>query len=210
MIEQTLRRLEQHPRQWLIVTAGTFVIGLVVLLPLVDEYQRMQLERAELEAQLAECEQLASNRKPLAERVRVELAHLEQIEARTVSEDRIQPFRAEIVARVRASGCHLRRVATASMQRRPWLKQDDPLLPATAGKHDRDRTDYELTIQPITVTVSGTMPQVKRLLEMLEEHQPIGYAKNFSLRPVGTSTQEVVLELELWLYGLEEAQQIAA
>ena len=210
MIELTLRRLAQNPRRWLIVTGATFALGLVTLLPLADEYERLQFSAEELSAQLEESRRLAGDLEQLAVQLEAELAELDQVEDRAVAGDQMQAFRAQMVTLVRKSGCRVRRIRTNPATSRPWFDDDDPLVTHASGKNDDDRTGYKLTSQTLTLTVSGGLSQVKQLLAQLHAQKNLAYTKNFSLKPTNAKRTEVELELELWLFDLDTEKSISA
>ncbi|HEY3395048.1 MAG TPA: hypothetical protein VGK58_20255, partial [Lacipirellulaceae bacterium] len=60
MIEQTLRRFCESKHRWLIVIAGTFVVGLVLVLPLVDAYSAGRDEKAALLTELDSAKNVAA------------------------------------------------------------------------------------------------------------------------------------------------------
>lgn len=52
MIEESLRKFCESPHRWLIVIAGTFIVGLVLVIPLVDVYSAERDERSSLLTEL--------------------------------------------------------------------------------------------------------------------------------------------------------------
>ena len=60
MIEQTLRRFCESPHRGLIVIAGTFIVGLVLVLPLVDVYRAGHNDKTALLAELDSARSVAA------------------------------------------------------------------------------------------------------------------------------------------------------
>lgn len=210
MIKRFVRRLADHPRRWPLISGGTFALGLITLLPLADEYQRAALREEALSTHLEGARQLAQGLEQLALQTQGELGELHQTEARTVSAERIQQYRGEVVSLVRESGCQLQRIATGAVTRRPWLQKDDPLRTRQVNKSEQDRTGYELTAQPFTLTVTGNMRQIEHLLNRLQQQNCIAHTRSFALRPAGGNRNEITLDLELLLFDLADETNVSA
>ena len=139
MIEKTLRSFCESRYRWLIVTAGTFVVGLVLVLPLVDVYSAERNEKAALLAELSSAHQVAENLDKYESRVAEKTAQLEKFEARTVSEESLPELRNKLMDLARETGCSLRRLNVETPTSRPWHQGDNPIeTPGQAGAKPND------------------------------------------------------------------------
>src|SRR5688500_12924428 len=86
MNEEAVRKFCEYRHRPLIVIAGTFVAGLLLVLPLVDVYYAGRNEKTALEGELDSARSMASN-SSLDARVSEKLAQLAALEARTVNDD---------------------------------------------------------------------------------------------------------------------------
>ena len=81
MIEQTLRRFCESRHRTLIVIAGTFIVGLVLVLPLVDVIRAGRDEKETLLAELDSAKSVAAELEAFESRVAEKLAQLKAFEA---------------------------------------------------------------------------------------------------------------------------------
>ena len=202
MIEPTLRAFCESRHRWLIVISVTLGIGLVTLLPLVDDYFAGKSEKTECMEELRNARLDAADLDTLKSRVAELTAQLDGIEKRTVSESTVAEYRSQLVDLARTSGCQLRRITVGTAQSRPWYKGNDPIenQPKTATK--KKSSGLELERQPLALSVSGSMSSLKSLLEQIRNDQLLMHVKNMELRPTGQDRKQVILDLELWFFDL--------
>ena len=204
-ISEALSRFVASPRRWLIVIIGSLVIGLVTVLPLVDEYKGLNDHREELTAELtrarAEAETLPRFEKRVDSR-RIELA---SYEAKAVPTAKVHAFRNEVVDLVRESGCQVRRINAGEPRSRIWLKDDSPLEMKNRPKKIEE-SRYLLDSQTFGLTVTGTMPQLTDLLSRLYAQQKVMHTSGLSVRPASRSSVELELQLELVLFDLTQKE----
>ena len=210
MIETYLRQLADSPRRLLIVTMVSFAIGLVTLLPLVDEYDTLGTRSAELEMALDEARTSAANLGTFERRVATQVAELAAWEDRAISGERVHELHGRIVSLAREAGCQVRRINAGAVQSRTWRNDDHPLERAAGGRNKKDQTGYDLLTQPLSVTVSGSLPELTRLLAALHAEKSLSHTRTCLLRPAGVDRKEVVLELEFWLFDLARVKAVSA
>src|SRR5262245_65826686 len=97
MIEETLRRFCESPHRVLIVTGGTFIVGLVLILPLVDVYRADHSDKTALLSELDSARSVAAELETNERRVAEKLAQLEVQEARTVDDNSLATLRGKLV-----------------------------------------------------------------------------------------------------------------
>src|SRR5690349_15907929 len=114
MIEQALQRIEEHPRGRAIVITLSFLVGLLLLWPLADDYSALTANRAKLAEELDDSRADGEQIGQLETRVAAAAQELAELESRTVSEQAISDFRNDLVELVRQSGCQVRRIDNGS------------------------------------------------------------------------------------------------
>ncbi len=114
MIEQTLRNFCESRHRRLIVIAGTFIVGLVLVMPLVDAYCAGRDEKETLLAELDSARQVAAELSETEKRVAEKLAQLKVFEARTVDEESLPALRGKLVDLAKETGCSIRRLSVGT------------------------------------------------------------------------------------------------
>src|SRR5690242_985295 len=109
MIEQTLRRFCESKHRKLIVIAGTFTVGLVLVLPLVDVIRAGRDEQESLLAELDSARNVAAELEVFEKRVAEKTAELKAFEARTVDEESLPTLRGKLVDLAKETGCSIRK-----------------------------------------------------------------------------------------------------
>ncbi len=205
MIETVLRRCLQGPgRIWLLITL-TCGIGLMVILPGTDEYTDSRECRAKLQARMAEMRKQVANIDQFRQSGVEKRTRLEELETLTIPADDLHVARQEIVAWARESGCQVRRIRVGEPRSRPWRRGDSLIeadLPSAPRKSD---SSYLLNLWPCSLSVSGTLADVRSLLSNLESSNRLISGKRMSLAPTSENRERVVMDLELTLFNLTKA-----
>ncbi len=200
-----LRRFLDHPaRHWGIIVA-ILGIGLTTVLPAADELNRSRQDRAQLEEEAAHVRLEVANLEEVRWKAREKQQRLEELEALAVADDQVPLFRQEIVDWARKAGCQVRRTRLESPRSRQWQKGDRLSEPITAKRKKLD-SPYVLTEQPLSVSVSGMLPNVKRLLTQLHSTNRLIQCRKLSLSPSSDNRKEVVLNIELVLFDLTKVE----
>jgi hypothetical protein len=202
MIEQTLRKFCESKHRLLIVIAGTFVVGLVLVIPLVDAYCAGRNEKEALLAELDSARQIAAQLSDSESRVAAELAQLKQFEARTTDESSLPALRGKLVDLAKETGCNIRRLSVGNASSRPWNPKDDPINPALASKPGEQASSFTLEWFPVSISVSGNSASLKTLLERIAAAGMLMHAKSLEMYPSSASRQELSLDMELWYFTL--------
>jgi len=204
MFEQTLRTFSELRYRWLIVTVGTFVVGLVLIVPLVDLYRAQRQEKAALLAELASASHVATVLEQFESRVAEKTAQLAALEARTVDEQRLAELRTNLVEMARNTGCSLRRLNVGAASSRPWYKEDNPIATAAGtGAQPADaKTGFTLQWWPVAVSLSGTDANLRNLLERMEADGMLMHTKSFEMHSASAGRKTLELDMELWYFSL--------
>ena len=202
MIEQTLRRFCESPHRWLIVIAGTFAVGLVLVLPLVDAYSAGRDEKATLLAELESAKQVAAGLEAFERRVAEKRAQLEAIESRTVNEESLAGFREQLVDLAKQTACSIRRLSVGSPSSRPWTPGDDPTTPSADAKQKESTAKFALEWRPVSMSLSGSSANLRAMLERVASSGMLMHTKSFEMYPSSPTRQSLTLDMEIWYFTL--------
>jgi hypothetical protein len=201
MNESLLRTFCESRHRKLIVAIVTTLAGLVVLVPLVDDYFDKRESRRTLMEDLDRAHQTERTLPAFEKRVAELEESVKQLEGRTVSDASVSQYRTNFLEMVRKAGCQMRRLEVGASAHRPWLVDDDPLQ-ATSPTPTADKTPFQLERRSLNLSVDGDMANIHNLLEQLEQDKTIAYPRRVQLHASGGRGASATLELELWLFAL--------
>ena len=202
MNESPIRRFCESSHRKLIVVIVTTLVGLVVLIPLVDDYFDKKESRRTLADELDRARQTAKTLPTYEKRVVKVTGELNEFEARSVSAQTVSRYRSKLVDLIRGADCQVRRLDVGTPTLRPWLEQDHPLTKPVAVGTAAKKTPFTLERRSATLLVDGTMDQINGLLEQIHEDETFSYPRRLDLHSSGRRGESVTLELELWLFAL--------
>jgi hypothetical protein len=202
MIEQALRNFCESRHRWLIVTAGTFVLALVLVIPLVDAYCAGRNDKEALLAELESARQVAAELSDMESRVATELAQVKVFEARTTDEGSLPVLRGKLVDLAKETGCNIRRLSVGAASSRPWTPGDDPINPTGAPKTSGSGPAFILEWRPVTISLTGSSANLRTLLERIAAAGMLMHAKSLEMYASSPSRQELSLDMELWYFTL--------
>lgn len=202
MIRKTLRTVCESPLRWLIVTGGTIIVALVLVVPLVDVYSAERDEKEALLAEVTAASQVAAQLHQFESRVAERTAQLAALEARTYDEQRLPQLRDRLVELARQTGCSLRRLNVGEAMSRPWYEGDNPIDPRPDTKRRKTQSNFTLEWRPITISVTGTTSNLRSLLERLDADNMLVHTKVLEMYPSGRGRRSLTLDMELWYFNL--------
>lgn len=201
---QLVDRFCDSQRRWLIVTAVTIVVALVTVLPQVDQFISLRADEDAKVEQLAEAQQTAEMLPRLRSRVSATTTELDVYESRTLPSDSVAVFRNRLVDIVRDSGCQVRRLGVNSVKSRPWRENDRPL--ADAKEKTGPETPFRFETRPVSLSVTGTMSQLRTLLTEIESTGMMMHTRSVELKPTGRGGRNLQVDLELWCFALSRGK----
>jgi hypothetical protein len=201
MIEQALRSFCEARHRTLIVIAGTFVVGLVLVLPLVDVIRAGHDEKEALLTELDSAKTVAGGLKSFETQVKNKLAELDVEEARTVNDETMPALREKLVDLAKETACSVRRITVGAVSSRGWKPGENPIGPADP-KHPEPNSQFVLEWRPVSVSLSGTSQSLRSMLERVSASGMLVHAKSFEMYPSSPTRQTLTLDLELWYYTL--------
>jgi hypothetical protein len=203
MNEQAVRKICESRHRPLIVIAGTFVAGLLLVLPIVDVYYAGRNEKSALETELDSAREIAAN-KSLEGRAAEKLAQLAAFEARTVDDESVPALRSKLMELAKETGCNIRRLNVGVASSRPWMVDDDPAVPKLDAKVNQVETPtgFVLEWRPVTLSLSGTSTNLRALLERIASSNMLMHTKSLEMCPPSANRQSLTLDMELWYFTL--------
>jgi hypothetical protein len=202
MNESLLRKFCESPQRKLIVAIVTIVFGLLVVIPLVDDYFDKKESHSALTEDLDLARVTAESLPVFEKRVEEMTQQLNSIEAREVSESTVSRYRSNLVDTVRKAGCQVRKIDVSQPTVRPWLKNDNPLKKQEVAAAPENRTPFALETRTVVLLVDGPMENIRTLIEQINKDNTFAYPRRMDLRSTTGLGENVSLELELWLFAL--------
>lgn len=203
MNDSLLRKFCESPHRKLIVIIVTVMLGLVVLIPMVDEYFDNKASYSTLTQELDNARRTAEALPELEAELAKVVEQLQAIESRTITNSNLSEFRSKVVDIVRASGCQVRRFDIGTPSRRPWLQDDDPIEPVIAKQPGKGKTPFVLEQRNVVLLVDGSMENLNELLAKLHEDESLAYLNRLQLKPAPRGGDQVTMEIDLWLFALD-------
>lgn len=203
MNESILRRFCESPRRGLVVTIVTGLFGLVVMIPLADDYFNSRENRADLEAKLADAKQSQQALPGLEQKTKEIEALLDAREAQCVTEASLSDYRTRLVDTIRDTGCRIQRLDLAQPMSRPWIEADSPLIDRPRPDKNAKVTPYNLEKRTLSLSVAGRVTDILALLEKLEHEPTLAYPQSLEFRATDNSSDLVTLDMQMWLFSLE-------
>ena len=204
MIEQTLRKFCESKHRKLIVIAGTFIVGLVLVMPLVDVLRAGQDEKDALLAELESSQNVAAQIQGFETRTTEKLSQLKGIEARAVGEESLPALRGKLVDLAKETGCSIRKLAVGAATSRLWTPGESPITPAVAKTPGAaaEASSYHLEWRPVTISLSGTSASLRNMAERVAASGMLLHMKSLEMYPSSPSRQALTLDMELWYFTL--------
>jgi hypothetical protein len=202
MIEQTLRRFCELKQRKLIVIAGTFIVGLVLVMPLVDVIRAGRDEKATLFSELDSARSIAAELQTFESRVTEKQSQLKVIEARTVDDASLASLRGKLVDLAKETGCNIRKLNVGGVSSRPWQPGENPVDPAANTKPAEGGTNFQLEWRPVIVSVSGDSASLRNMVERVAGLNMLMHTKSLEMYPSSPNRQTLTLDMELWYFTL--------
>lgn len=189
-----------------IVAGGSLIILVAIGYPMVDEGYRLRDENRELR----ELEQQYASTQKRSQRLqRIETVLEEQKRAlivQNVTPPTIGSVRDEVIRIVRDYSGSLRSLEIQDGQRRAWAEQDDD--PRNRDIYELgSESEFELHSHVLTLTVTGKFDNILSIVDTLTDHNWLMSLETMDVKPEGGASADVILEINLTLFGLELAPE---
>jgi hypothetical protein len=202
MIEQTLRRFCESKHRKLIVIAGTFIVGLVLVMPLVDVLRSGRDEQASLLAELDSARNVAAELQAFESRVAEKTAQLKGFDARTVNEESLPALRGKLVDLAKETGCSIRKLTVGGASSRAWRPGESPFAPSDKKPADGGPGPAQLEWRPVSISLSGTSASLRTMAERVAAAGMLMHTKSLEMYPSSPTRQALTLDMEVWYFTL--------
>src|SRR3954451_3712169 len=199
MIEPALRKFCESRHRKLIVIAGTFVVGLVLIMPLVDLIRAGRDEKEGLLAELDSARNVAAEMKEFEGRVAEKITQAKGFEARTVDDESMPALRGKLVDLAKETGCSIRRLNVSATGTRAWKPGESPFA-QTSDKRPADAAagpSFQLEWRPVSISLSGTSASLRSMVERVATSGMLMHTKSLEMYPSSPTRQNLTLDMEL-------------
>ena len=202
MNESLLREFCESRNRWLIITIVTLALGLVIVLPIADDYFDNQENCRALDEELVHAKEAAASLPKFQQRVEALNKQVAELESLAVNDDTVGKYRSRLVDLVRETGCQMRRIDVNEAYRRPWMEEDLPLAEKQPRGKEGRPTPFVLDRRSVLLTVDGSTASIYALLEKLREGSTFMHLRRLKLNAANHVGNKVTMEIELWLFSL--------
>jgi hypothetical protein len=202
MIEQTLRRFCESKHRKLIVTAGTFVVGLLLVMPLVDVIRAGRDDKEALLTELESAQSVASDLQSFETRVNNKVAELKSLEGRTVDDSSLPLLRGKLMDFAKETACSIRRLNVGGVGSKAWQPGQNPLATTPDKKLPNANSNFVLEWRPINLSLSGNSASLRSMVEKLANSGMFMHIKNLEMYPSSPKRESLTLEMEIWYFTL--------
>ena len=202
MNESPIRKFCESRHRKLIVVIVTTLFGLLVLIPLVDDYFDNKESHNSLSEDLENARLTEAELPKVEQQVAGILEKLAAFESRAISNQNTSDYRSKVVELVRDAGCQVRRFDVSTPIRRPWMKNDNPLASTAPQGATHTRTPFALERRNVVLLVDGSMQSLRDLLGQLHKDEALAYLNRLELKSASRGSDQVTMEIELWLFAL--------
>jgi len=202
MNDSLVRKFCESPQRRLIVIIATTLFGLLVLIPLVDDYFNKKASHSARAEDLHLVKLTTDGLAALEQQVAEVTGQLDAIESRTVVAATVSRYRTKVVNIVREAGCQVRSFDVSTPARTDWKENDHPLELSNSKNSRGKKTPFSLEKRNATLLIDGSMESVQQLLTQLHKDDSIAYLKNMVLQSAGHHGEQVTLKIEMLLFAL--------
>jgi hypothetical protein len=201
MIEQTLRRFCESKHRKLIVTGVTFVVGLLLVMPLVDSIRAGSDEKDTSLTELDSARNIASELSAFERRVNEKVAQLKSMDGRTVDDSSLPRLRSQLIEFAQGT-CSIRRINIGAVSSRIWQPGQNPLSTGIEKQPANANSNCMLEWRPVTLSLSGSSAALHSMVEKLAGSGMFMHIKNLEMYPSSPKRDSLTLDMEIWYFAL--------
>jgi hypothetical protein len=202
MIEQALRRFCESKHRKLIVTGVTFVVGLLLVMPLVDSIRAGGDEKDALLNELDSARNVASELNAFERRVNEKLTEFKSLEARTVDDSTLPRLRSQLIDFAKETTCSIRRINVGGVSSRLWQPGQNPLSTIPDKKTADASSNCMLEWRPVNLSLSGSTVALRSMVEKLAGSGMFMHIKTLEMYPSSAKRDSLTLDMEVWYFTL--------
>ncbi len=197
MLNQYYRRI------WGIVAFGCLVGTVVLGASSADEYFRLRSEVSDMQQLQMQWDATQTRSRTLRQAEQKVDALLNELQPRSLTDERLPSLRDQVVELVRSSGCGLRTIQLTPATSRLWGAENDDVRAAGLSR-DALPSPYELHTYTLELRVDGRLPSIRKLMSDLAALRLLMTTEVMSLTLVDEGGG-ISLTLRASVYGLAEA-----
>ena len=202
MVDGTLRWVIRHEkRAWIVITL-TFITGILLVLPAVEEYSAATERTRTAREKLEEAKRQVENLPQLKQTFEKKKQQLTALEGKAIAEKDVVPLREILQKLIRETGCTMRTLNVDEVaQPRPWMTNDSPLR----NKVHVDPgpvTNFNLLIRTTKLQIDGPMSSVYQFMSRISQLDRFIHVKHVRLERSARDENVTQLEMEFDMFDL--------
>jgi Tfp pilus assembly protein PilO len=203
MVDRIVRTIVEHPKRKMLVIILTFVTGVVLVLPAVEEYSAAQTRRGAAREKLDEASGAAANLPQMQTALLQKKRELQELEHKAVTEKDVEGFRDELQKLIREVGCEMREVYIEEVPtKRPWMTNDSPLRGSPPGNSGPE-TPFVLAQWNARLRIEGPMGSIYKFLTRVSKMDRFIHTRLVEMKRSEADENQTQLRMEVTLYDLE-------
>jgi hypothetical protein len=202
MIELALRRFCESKHRGKIVIAGTFIVGLLLVLPLVDAIRAGREEKETLLTELESARLVASDIAAFERRVDEKLAQLKSFDARTVDDASLPNLRGQLMDFAKNTGCSIRRLNVGGVSSRAWQPGQSLFGTGTDKKPNDANPGFVLEWRPLNLSLGGSTAGLQSMVEKIAASKMFLNIKGLEMYPSSPKRDSRTMDMEIWYFTL--------
>ena len=202
MVDGTLRWVIRHEkRAWIVITV-TFITGILLVLPAVEEYSAATERTRTAREKLEEAKRQVQNLPQLKQTFEKKKQLLVGLESKAVTEKDVLQLKEALQKLIRETGCSMRILTIDEVPSpRPWMTNDSPLR-HKVHVDPGPVTNFNLLSRTAKLTIDGPMTSVYQFMSRMSQLDRFIHVKFVRLER-GTRDDNVTqLEMEFDLFDL--------
>jgi Tfp pilus assembly protein PilO len=202
MVDGTLRWVLRHEKRPLIVITLTFVTGLLVVMPAVEDYSAAKERSKTAREKLDEIKRQVQNLPQLQQTFERNKRQLKTLEAKAVTEKNVEQLRDTLAKLIRETGCTQRLLSIdTSPTLKTWMTNDSA-LGRKAYVDPGPETKYLLANRNAKLAIEGAMANVYQFMARVSQLDRFMHVKRVRLERSARDENVTELEMEFELFDL--------
>lgn len=201
MVDGTVRWIIQHEKRTLIVITLTFVTGLLLILPAVEEYSAAKDRLRTAREKVSETKRQLQNLPQLQRTFEQKKRELQALESKAVTQNDVEHLRGLLQKLIRETECEMREVTISEPNIRPWTTNDS-VRRGTILSELGTETPFRLIQRNGILRIEGAMPNVYRFLSGVHQLNRFINAKQIKLERSSRDENLTQLEMQFEMFDL--------
>jgi Tfp pilus assembly protein PilO len=207
MFDGALRWILRHEkRRWIVITA-TFLTGVLIGLPAVEEYMAAGARMRDAQEKLTEAKRQLQHLPELKRLFDARKQELQGLEAKAVTPQEIANLHATLQQLIRETGCEMRRLDIGEPSTRAWMSSDSPTRRGKVGALGQE-TPFQLVSRTAVLRMEGTMTNLYRFLARVSQLDRFIHTRQVRLDRSQRNEEVTELEMQFELFDLVRKKSV--